>query len=391
MVPAGIENLMAAKEIVVCCGPGGVGKTTTAAAASAMAASSQGGRVLVLTVDPARRLADALGVATLGNTARRVPAAALRAAGVAPRGELWAAMLDTRQSWDDLVRRHAPDRATADRILANPLYQNVAGRFVQSHDYIAMERLYEIHLSGTFDLVVVDTPPSRNAIDLLEAPGRMAEFFASRLLRWLTVPARHRMIGLASRPFTQVADRVLGAQFLADITEFFLLFQSMYDGFVERSRAVERLLRDRRSTFVVVTTLGAAPVREAEYLLAALAERGLHAGALVLNKVLPDYFADAEPARAARRLKEDAAGLAEVVPPGIGETSAVARVLAEIGDSFLNFRVVATREAEQRAELARTPDTVVAVPYFDHDIADLPALMELGRTLYGGRSRGTVL
>ena len=227
------------------CGSGGVGKTTTAAAAAAMAAVHHGGKVLVLTVDPARRLANALGLETFGNVETQVPPEAFAEAGVEPRGELWAAMLDTKQSWDDLVRRHAPDPATRDAILANPLYKNITGRFVQSHDYIAMERLYEIHASGTYDLIVVDTPPTRNAIDFLEAPERMADFFSSRLLRWLTVPARSRVLTLASKPFYSVADRILGSKFLEDIAEFFLLFQTMYDGFVDRAKAVTRTLEDK--------------------------------------------------------------------------------------------------------------------------------------------------
>src|SRR5256886_2874027 len=167
-----IEHVLAAKEIVISCGSGGVGKTTTAAAAATMAAVHLGGRVLVLTVDPARRLANALGLEGFGNAETRVPDDAFKEAGVKPRGELWAAMLDTKQSWDNLVMRHAPDRQTARRILENPLYQNISGKFVQSHEYIAMERLYEIHVEGNYDLVVVDTPPTRNALDFLEAPDR---------------------------------------------------------------------------------------------------------------------------------------------------------------------------------------------------------------------------
>src|SRR5437763_6760440 len=259
-----IEHLLAAKEIVVSCGSGGVGKTTTAAAAAAMASVYLGGRVLVLTVDPARRLANALGLEGFGNIEKRVPADAFKAAGVSPQGELWAAMLDTKQSWDALVMRHAPNEATANQILANPLYQNVSGRFVQSHDYIAMERLYDIHTTGKYDLIVVDTPPTRNAIDFLEAPAHMADFFSSRLLRWLIVPYRSKVVNFASRPFYQVADRILGTQFLQDIAEFFMLFQTMYDGFVKRANAVERLLHERRTTFMVVSTLEAAPLREAE-------------------------------------------------------------------------------------------------------------------------------
>src|SRR5207237_9498425 len=155
---------------------------------------------------------------------------------------------------------------TAYRILENRLYANVTGRFVQSHDYIAMERLFDVHASGRYDLIVIDTPPTRNAIDFLDAPSRMADFFGGRLLRWLTMPYRRsgrgaRVFSVASKPFYQMADRILGAQFLHDIAEFFLNFQSMYAGFVQRARAVEQLLHDRRTTFAVVTTLEGAPLR----------------------------------------------------------------------------------------------------------------------------------
>jgi len=271
-----VGQLLAAKDIVIACGPGGVGKTTTAASLAATAVVEEGGRVLVLTVDPARRLADALGLKGIGNDEVRIPDEVFTDAAARPRGQLWAAMLDTKQSWDDLIRAHAPDEATREQILANPLYQNISGRFVQSHDYIAMERLYEIHCEGAYDLIVVDTPPTRNALDFLDAPQRMADFFSSRLLRWLIVPYRSRVVNMASRPFYQVADRILGTQFLADISEFFILFQSMYKGFVERAEAVTRLLSDRRTTFMVVSTLEATPVREAEFFSAELTARKLH-------------------------------------------------------------------------------------------------------------------
>jgi anion-transporting ArsA/GET3 family ATPase len=381
-VTQSLEQLLAAKEIAICCGAGGVGKTTTAAAAAAMAAVSLGGKVLVLTVDPARRLADALGMEELGNTEVRVPPSAMLAAGVEPRGELWAAMLDAKQSWDELVRRHAPDNATVGRILENPLYQNISGRFAQGNEYIAMERLYEIHHSGKYDLIVVDTPPTRHALDFLEAPDRMAEFFSSRLLRWLTAPSRSRVLTLASRPFYTVADRLLGSQFLSDIAEFFLLFQTMYEGFVDRSESVKRLVHGRRTTFIVVTALEATPLREAEFFMDALAAMGLHPGALILNKVLPEYLLDAGATKAAERLRSDGARLAAELGPEAGDATAVTRVLREVGESFLNFGVVAMREAEQRAELASRPDIVVAVPFFETDIYDLAGLLRLGRILW---------
>jgi anion-transporting ArsA/GET3 family ATPase len=380
--PVRLEQLCSAKEIVITCGAGGVGKTTTAAAVASMAAAHVGGRVLALTVDPARRLATALGLESFGNTETLVPPELFAEAGVRPRGELWVAMLDTKASWDELVRAHAPDAVTRDAILANPLYRNVTGKFVQSHDYIAMERLHELHASGRYDLIVVDTPPTRNAIDFLDAPDRMAEFFSSRLLRWLIAPYRSRVFTAASKPFYSVADRILGAQFLQDIAEFFILFQTMYDGFVERAQAVTRTLEDRRTTFVVVTTLDAAPAREAEFFAGALAERGYHLGAVVCNRMLPSYLADTQAVRAAEAMKESADEVAELLAKRVGDRDAMAGVLREIAESFLNYRVVSAREVEQLAELRVPAELLVPVPALERDVAALADVLEVGRHLW---------
>jgi anion-transporting ArsA/GET3 family ATPase len=384
-----LNSLLATKEIVVACGPGGVGKTTTAAASALMASINHGSKVLVLTVDPAKRLANALGLDGIGNTEHRVPDSAFKAAGVKPRGQLWAAMLDTKESWDSLIRQHAPDEQTREEILANPLYQNIAGRFVQSHDYIAMERLYEIHSTGEYDLIVVDTPPTRNALDFLDAPERLADFFSSRLLRWLIVPYRSKLINVATKPFYQISDRILGTEFMGDISEFFILFQTMYDGFVERSRAVGRLLSDRRTTFIVVSTLEATPLREAEFFAEQLTERKLHLGAIVLNKVLPDYLRGRAGTKVAEAMKDRAEDIAAELAPRLGsageqlgDPTQIARVLTEVADSYLNFQVVALREMEERSSLAVAPDVLATVPFFDTDIHDLAGLLRLGETIW---------
>ncbi|MBI2169991.1 MAG: ArsA family ATPase [Actinobacteria bacterium] len=388
-----LDGLLAAREIVVFAGSGGVGKTSVAAATAAAAAVRLGGKVLVLTVDPARRLADALGVEHLGNVERRIPDEEFKQAGADARGELWAAMLDTKQAWDALVLEHTPDEATAYRILENPLYHNITSRFVQSHDYIAMERLYQVHQSGEYDLIVIDTPPTRNAIDFLEAPKRMADFFGGRLLRWMTAPYRAgqgrgaRVFEVAARPFYQVADRVLGGQFVHDIGEFFFNFQTMYDGFVERARAVERLLHDRRTTFAVVSTLEAAPLREAELFCSELDDRGFDLGALILNKALPAYFRDPGGHRAAVTLSEHAEPVAQAVAETAGDgpvadREAVGRVLRTVGESFLNFEVVAQRELELQRALPVVPEVVACIPYFEVDIYDLAGLITMGSCLF---------
>ena len=381
-----LEQLCSAKEILVSTGSGGVGKTTTAAAIGAAAATHLGVKVLVLTVDPAKRLASALGLEQFGNVETQVAAAAFAEAGVDPEGEMWVAMLDTKQSWDDLIALHAPDAQTRDAILANPLYQNITGKFVQSHDYVAMERLYEIHTSGRYDLIVVDTPPTRNAVDFLEAPDRMADFFSSRLLRWLITPYRSRVVSFASKPFYSVADRILGTQFLQDIAEFFMLFQTMYDGFVERAKAVTALLGGPQTTFVVVSTLEVAPAREAEYFLELLSSRKYHVGALVLNKVLPELLLDRDAAASAKMLAHQsekvAAQLAHQLDAPADDEAHLGHVLGEMGRSFLDYQVVARREAEQRAELSATPELTLAVPYFEDDIHSLPGLLRLGEKIW---------
>ena len=377
-------ELLAAKEMVVVCGSGGTGKTTMAAALGARAAASVGGRVLVLTVDPARRLATALGVGALGNTEVRVPDAAFTAAGVEPHGEMWVAMLDTKAGWDELVRRHAPDAKLRDQVLANPLYKNITSRFVHSHDYIAMERLQELHASGRYDLVIIDTPPSRNALDLLDAPGRMKEFFGSRLLRWLTVPYRSRLFTAASKPFYQVADRILGSRFLQDIAEFFILFRAMEPGFVARAKEVERLLVDQRTTFVVVTTLEAAPAHEAGFLADELRRRQMPLGALILNRTLPAAIRQPAANKAANELRTVAASakvrkqlaaMVEATPDEIGD------VLTEVAERFHDTSVVAAREAERRRELAKVAPIVAEAPTMRDDIHDIASLLALGEFL----------
>ena len=381
----GLDALLASKEIVIVCGSGGVGKTTTAAALAAQAAIHIGGKVLVLTVDPAKRLANALGLQAFGNTETRVPPAAFRKAGVKPRGELWAAMLDTQAGWDELIRRHAPDQQLRDTVLANPLYRNITGRFVQSHDYIAMERLYELHAAGSYDLIIVDTPPSRNALDVLDAPGRMREFFGSRLLRWLTVPYRSRLFTVASKPFYQVADRVLGSRFLQDIAEFFILFQTMEAGFVARAQEVERLLADRRTSFLVVSTLEAAPAHEAIFLAEALNKRCLPLGGIVLNRVLPDALRDPAAAAAAMQLQaiarqtQPAQSLADQLS---ADPAVIQRILGEVGERFHDLAVVGSRELERRVELERIAPLSVAAPLLDNDVHDLGGLLELGYHLW---------
>ena len=384
-----LDPLLASREMILVAGSGGVGKTTVAAALGLAAVQRQAGRVLVLTVDPARRLATALGLEALGNAPHEIPNEALEAAGLDPRGELHIAMLDTKAGWDELIRRHAPDAVTREAVLANPLYENITSRFVHSHDYLAMEQLHDLHATGEYDLVIVDTPPSRNALTILDAPSRMADFFGSRLLRWLTVPYRSRLFTFASKPFYQVADRILGSRFLQDVADFFVLFQKMEAGFVKRANEVEALLVDPRTAFVVVSTLEAAPAHEARFLAESLRDRKMTVGAIVANRVLPPQLASTAATAAAHDLAErtgrdaDGAVAAELAAVTGDDPEVVDRVLHQMATRFDDLAMVAAREADRRAELAALAATTVTVPWLSGDIHDLRGLGRLACHLRG--------
>jgi anion-transporting ArsA/GET3 family ATPase len=386
----GLDTLLASREMILVAGSGGVGKTTITAALGIAAAQRQAARVLVLTVDPARRLASALGLSAFGNEPVRIDPEAFGAAGVELRGELYAAMLDTKAGWDELIRRQAPDADVREAVLDNPLYQNITSRFVHSHEYLAMEQLHDLHAGGHYDLVIVDTPPSRNALSILDAPRRMVEFFGSRLLRWLTVPYRSRLFTMASRPFYQVADRVLGSRFLQDIADFFILFQAMESGFVRRAREVEQLLVDPRTAFVVVTTLETAPSHEAHFLAQALLDRRMPLGAIVANRVLPEELASPAAAESAHRLVAAARGplageVAAALAGAAGEPpdeEVVARVIEQVGRSFDGVALVASREADRLADLAALAPAMLTVPWVAGDIHDLAGLGALAGHLH---------
>jgi len=367
-----IEGLVAAKEIVISTGSGGVGKTTTAATIGAMAAVHLGGRVLVVTVDPAKRLANALGLEQFGNAETQVPSSAFAEVGVEPRGELWAAMLDTKQSWDDLIRQHAPDAATRDAILANPLYQNITGKFIQSHDYVAMERLYEIHTSGRYDLIVVDTPPTRNALDFLDAPKRLTQFIEGKSLRVFMKPTglAAKVAGRGASVALSVFKRIVGFDLLADLAEFFNAFSGMVDGFQARAKRVNKLLADPSTCFLVVCGPQGEPVDEAVYFHRKLVEAKLPFGGVIVNKV--HYPAE--------QLREEVDDLPAALAEKLGDEGLANRVAA----NFSDYQALAERDARNIEHLANELRTrgVIRVPYLDEDVHDLAGLAEINRYLF---------
>ena len=268
-----LDGVLDGAEVVVCCGSGGVGKTTTAAVIG-LEAARRGRRAVVVTIDPARRLADALGLPDgLAAEPQRIDARRVRRR----PGELWAMMLDTAAAFDGVVRRNAADDEQAERILANPFYRNISGALSGTQEYMAAETLHQLHGDERFDLVVVDTPPSRNALDFLEAPGVLARFLDHRLFRLLMLPARRgmRVVNVATQPLLRAIGKVVGSDVLADAVAFFQAFAGMEAGFRERADEVIALLRSDVTRYVVVASPHRDTVDEAVWFAGKLAEQGI--------------------------------------------------------------------------------------------------------------------
>jgi anion-transporting ArsA/GET3 family ATPase len=373
---AGVGELLEGKSVCICAGSGGVGKTTSSAAIAAGMAA-RGKKVAVLTIDPAKRLADSLGLPELGNEERRVDPKLFAEAGIDTRGgELWAMMLDAKATFDELVRRHAPDAETRDRILSNRIYQQLSNALAGSQEYMAMEKLFELHAEDRYDLLVLDTPPSRNALDFLEAPRRLMQFIEGRALQVFMKPTGlgMKVFGRGTSMMFSVLRRMTGVEVLEDLSEFFQAFSGMVGGFRERAKRVNELLANPKTCFLVVCAPQGEPINEAVYFHRKLVEAKLPFGGVIVNKVhyeseLPDY----------------GDGLAGELAAALGDEDLARRVI----ENFDDYRALAARDqqnikrliAEMRARL------VIQVPYLDSDVHDLPGLMRINDYLFASGAR----
>ncbi len=388
-----LADLIAERRIVVCVGSGGVGKTTVAATLG-LAGAGAGRRTLVLTIDPAKRLANALGLATLSHEETQVPpekvaevAAALgRAPGNTdpPLGTLTAMMLDQKRAFDEIVERYAPDPATRERIYKNRIYQQISATLAGSHEYAAMAKLQELAASGRYDLLVLDTPPTTNALDFLDAPERVAQAIDSPAIQWFVKPASGagrfslKSLGLGATFVVGRLARFVGAEFLDDVAEFVVEFNSILGGFRQRAEETFALLRNPDVAFVMVSSAEPLSVDEAFYFHQRLVEGRMPVGAFVVNRVHP-----------------------KGVPlPSRGELVARLEARPELtgfaGDDVVQFAADLERTAKEGAtlgaqdalQLARLDKIaagapVVAVPFFDGDVYDVAGLSQMAKALVG--------
>ncbi len=357
---AHVDDWLRRKDVVVVAGSGGVGKTTTSAAI-ALGMAARGKKVAVLTIDPARRLANALGLPELGNEERRVD--------VDVDGELWAMMLDAKRTFDELIETHAPDERTRDAVLSNRIYQELSSAVAGSQEYMAMEKLHELHLEGRYDLLVLDTPPSRNALDFLDAPRRLSSFIDSRSLQFFSTPGKlgMKVFGRGTGMLFCVLRRATGIDLLEDLSGFFRSFGSMTDGFRERAERVTALLESSASAFVVVTSPRRAAIDEALFFHRRLVEADLPFAGAIANRVrvagastseskLHDLLADEQLARKVLRTYDEQ------------------RALAERDQANLDVL---------RRRLRRRP--LLEVPVLDGDVHDLDGLARMNAHLFGER------
>ncbi|MEO6654235.1 MAG: ArsA-related P-loop ATPase, partial [Ilumatobacteraceae bacterium] len=364
-----VADLVERSEVIVCCGSGGVGKTTTAAVIG-IEAARRGRRVVVVTIDPARRLADALGLPD-GLTGEPQPVRLVGDHEPVGDGGLWAMMLDTPAMFERIVRAHAADAEQAERIVGNRLYLNIAGALSGTQEYMASEALHELHGDRRFDLVVVDTPPSRNALDFLEAPGVLSRFLDHTAFKLLMMPTRSGMkiLSIATQPLLRAIGKVVGSEVLTDAVAFFQAFAGMDVGFRERAEAVTGLLHDEATTFMLVTAPQRDTVAEATWFADQLVQQGFSISAAVVNRVHP-AFGPGSAAEAHRR----------------------ARTAAERGDHevealWTNLAELRSIAAAERAELAPLvdrvgADSIVEVPLLPEDVHDITALAVLGAHLF---------
>jgi anion-transporting ArsA/GET3 family ATPase len=379
----GLQELVRRRSVIVCCGTGGVGKTTSAAAL-ALEGARAGRKTCVVTIDPARRLADALGLGSLSNAPTRIE-------GDWP-GELWALMLDAKGTFDSLITRFAASEEQAESILSNRIYRNLTGALSGTQEYMAIEKLDELHGEAGFDLVVVDTPPTRRALDFVDAPGRLVRFLDNRIFRALMTPTRAylRAVNVATRTFLRSLSGIVGAEVVDDAIGFFQAFDGMEDGFRDRANRMLELLTDQATAFVLVTSPRRDTVEEATYFADRLSQSGISVRGLIVNRIHPRFVGPS--GEGAEEIARDLAhpgpasgGADPGAEGGAGTSEVLGKVLEAHLANLRDLEAVAAREEASFAPLVAhlAPAAVVRVPFLPSDVCDVDGLAEVAGYLTG--------
>jgi anion-transporting ArsA/GET3 family ATPase len=360
--------LIANRRLIICCGAGGVGKTTTAAAL-AVAGARLGRRTCVVTVDPAKRLADAFGLDSLTNTPCRIDGAW--------RGELWATMLDTKSTFDDAITRYARDEGQAQAIMRNPLYCNLRDALSGTQEYMAVEKLYQLDHEGNFDLIIVDTPPTRHAMDFLSAPRHLTRLLDNPAIRMLALPSRAylRAVSVAAQAPLGAIRRIIGAETFLDVVAFLRAFDGMEAGIRRRANRVDELFAESSTAFVLVAAPRQDAIADARLLAARLAESGLSVQALIINRLHSQFDLQSDP-------------MPSVGPDGdipVTRRSELVQAFFELSSNWAQLRAIAEREEKYVMALSAelTSATVFRVPFLGGDIHDVSGVQIVADCLFG--------
>jgi anion-transporting ArsA/GET3 family ATPase len=367
-----VADLLEGKRVCVCGGSGGVGKTTTSAAI-ALGMAARGAKVAVVTIDPARRLANALGLEELENEPCQVPTERLTQQGLEMRGELWAMMLDPKRTFDELIERVAPDPERAQEIKQNRVYQELSTAVSGSQEFTAIAKLYDLNHQHEFDLLVLDTPPSRNALEFLNAPGRLSSFLEGRALKTFIRPTGlgMRVLGRGASPVLAGLRRVTGMDLLADLATFFQLLGDMTGDFSVRATEVERMLTAPTTAFLLVTSAQDEPIDEAIWFHRTLVEGGFPFAGVVVNRFHHDLLGDREP-------EDLLSALGRTLLPTLAD---------RVAENFTDYHVLACRDERNLRRLAEDlPGQPLVVPHLDSDIHDIEGLLRVHRYLFAAEA-----
>ena len=369
-----LESLIEKKRLLICCGSGGVGKTTTAAAL-ALKACMMGKSVIVLTIDPARRLANSLGLKTLGNLEKEIPREEFEKAHLNPKGKMFALMMDTKRTFDKIIEKYAPSEESKNSIFNNSLYQHLSGMIAGSQEYMAMEKVYELYQKNKFDLLILDTPPTQHALDFLDAPQKMSQAVSDSILKWFLKPSLFlgrtslKIIEKSTRTIFKTFDHVMGFEFMQDLSAMLISTAGLLEGFKERAQEVSELLHDPKTAFLLVTAPQGMVVPEAVFFHEKIKEYKLPFAGFIVNRVYPKLNIKSGLEDLKKKMKK--AGL------NAQETEALSDILSK-------YQHLVDQDQEHLdllEERLKKKESITLIPYLESDVHDLSGLAKIGEYL----------
>lgn len=376
MASSNLNEIILTKRVILLCGSGGVGKTTTAAAL-ALRGAIEGKKTIVVTIDPAKRLANSLGLKELGNEPKRIDLSKI------PHSEdaqLWGMMLDTKRTFDELIEKYAPDKETYEKIISNNIYKHLSSTLAGSQEYMAMEKLYELYQEKKYDLIIVDTPPSKHALDFLDAPQKLSDFLDESIFKFFILPtSRLGAVGLkffswSGALIIKLIEKLTGLEPLEDLSEFMRNFQNMYGGFKDRADEVSKFLKKEETSFLLVSTPTYLSLEEAKYFHRRLEENKMSFGCLIINRVNPLFHSTGVDRSALKLLIQGEFS----IDPDTELCKKFARILDK-------FRTVGEEDRFQITQLMKQFGQklpLILVPYFSDDVHSLSGLLEINRYLF---------